>query len=248
MSDLKQHYSQVLGLGDDWEVSEVKLEMESNRVVIDLVHVGGLCCPECDAACSQADQAPQRQWRHLDMMQFETVLRARTPRSNCKSCGVKTVTIPWSGKSSRFTLMFEAFAIEVLKAVSSVSHGSKLLRLSWNTAHQLMARAVDRGMSKRKSDPIKSIGIDEKSFGKGQDYISTMVDLEGSRVMEVSKDRSEASCDKLTLDVTKEVFSRAYFKLKEALMWSGIKIKPTDVCALGFAGGCCIGGIVFVPG
>ena len=202
MSDLKQHYSQVLGLGDDWEVSEVKLEMESNRVVIDLVHVGGLCCPECDAACSQADQAPQRQWRHLDMMQFETVLRARTPRSNCKSCGVKTVTIPWSGKNSRFTLMFEAFAIEVLKAVSSVSHGSKLLRLSWNTAHQLMARAVDRGMSKRKSDPIKSIGIDEKSFGKGQDYISTMVDLEGSRVMEVSKDRSEASCDKLFESLT----------------------------------------------
>jgi len=44
-----------------------------------------------------------------------------------------------------------------------------------------------------------------------------------------------------TLDVTKEVFSRAYFKLKEALMWSGIKIKPTDVCAeIGSApGGAC---------
>jgi len=43
------------------------------------------------------------------------------------------------------------------------------------------------------------------------------------------------------LDVTKEVFSRAYFKLKEALMWSGIKIKPTDVCAeIGSApGGAC---------
>jgi 23S rRNA (cytidine2498-2'-O)-methyltransferase len=34
-----------------------------------------------------------------------------------------------------------------------------------------------------------------------------------------------------TFDVKKEVFSRAYFKLKEALMWSGIKVGSKDVCA-----------------
>lgn len=44
-----------------------------------------------------------------------------------------------------------------------------------------------------------------------------------------------------TLDVSKEVFSRAYFKLKEALMWSGINVRSTDVCAeIGSApGGAC---------
>jgi len=203
MSDLKHHYSQVLGLGNDWEVSNVILEMESNRVVIDLSHVGSsLSCPECQCDCSQADQAPQRRWRHLDMMQFETVLRARIPRSNCNECGIKTIEIPWSQKHSRFTLMFEAFAIEVLQAVSSVDHGAKLLRISWDTAHKIMGGAVDRGMSERESSPIKYIGIDEKSFGKGQDYISTMVDLEGSRVIEVSKDRSESSCDELFAGLT----------------------------------------------
>lgn len=33
------------------------------------------------------------------------------------------------------------------------------------------------------------------------------------------------------VDTTLETFSRAYFKLKEALMWSGITIQPGDVCA-----------------
>ena len=203
MSDLKQHYSQVLGLGNDWEVSNVSLEMQSNRVVIDLAHIGSsLSCPECQCACSQADQAPERQWRHLDMMQFETILRARIPRSNCTDCGIKTIAIPWAGKHSRFTLMFEAFAIEVLQAVSNVKHGAELLRVSWDTAHKIMGRAVDRGMDERESTPIKYVGIDEKSFGKGQDYISTMVDIEGSRVIEVSKDRSESSCDKLFASLT----------------------------------------------
>ena len=32
-------------------------------------------------------------------------------------------------------------------------------------------------------------------------------------------------------DTTTETYSRAYFKLKEALLWSGISIKPGDVCA-----------------
>jgi 23S rRNA (cytidine2498-2'-O)-methyltransferase len=43
------------------------------------------------------------------------------------------------------------------------------------------------------------------------------------------------------IDTTVEIFSRAYFKLKEALLWSGITIAPGDVCAeIGSApGGAC---------
>ncbi len=43
------------------------------------------------------------------------------------------------------------------------------------------------------------------------------------------------------IDASQEVISRAYFKLDEALRWSGIKIKPGDVCAeIGSApGGAC---------
>ena len=33
------------------------------------------------------------------------------------------------------------------------------------------------------------------------------------------------------IDTTVETYSRAYFKLKEALLWSGITIQPGDVCA-----------------
>lgn len=43
------------------------------------------------------------------------------------------------------------------------------------------------------------------------------------------------------IDTKVETFSRAYFKLKEALLWSGITIQPGDVCAeIGSApGGAC---------
>src|ERR1700741_2494103 len=49
--------------------------------------------------------------------------------------GVKTIEVPWAGKNSRFTLMFEACAIRVLQACETVSSGAKLLRLDWPRAH-----------------------------------------------------------------------------------------------------------------
>ena len=54
-----------------------------------------------------------------------------------------------AGKHSRFTLMFEAFAIEVLRMAGSLEAGSVFLRLSWDSAHAIMERAVGRGLSKR---------------------------------------------------------------------------------------------------
>ena len=42
-----------------------------------------------------------------------------------------------AGKHSRFTLMFEAFAVKVLQAASNVKKAAELLKLSWDTAHAI---------------------------------------------------------------------------------------------------------------
>jgi transposase len=48
-----------------------------------------------------------------------------------------------------------------------------------------MKRAVERGLLRRKVDQLRLVGVDEKSFGSGQDYVSLMTDLEEPRVLEV---------------------------------------------------------------
>lgn len=198
MNDLNEHYRLLLGLDDAWDVQNVDLDLEANRVVIDLQHAGGkLCCPECQQSCSKFDNAPIRKWRHLDTMQFETIVQGCVPRSECPNCGVKTTSVPWAGKHSRFTLMFEMFAIRVLKAASNIKKAAELLGLSWDTTQSLMDRAVNRGLARRKEEPIEYVGIDEKSFGRAQDYVSLMVDIDRSRVLEVAKDRTTESCDRL---------------------------------------------------
>lgn len=189
----------LLGLDEGWQVVDVDLRLPEQKVVIALQSVAGHphCCPECGTQRPLKDHAPERTWRHLDTMQFETILKARLPRTQCPDCGVKTITVPWAEPHGRFTLMFEAFAIRVLQAAASVERARSLLRLSWHSVHQIMERAVERGVASRQQEPVPHVGIDEKSFGSGQDYISVMVDIDGSRVLEVAKDRTEQSCDQL---------------------------------------------------
>lgn len=227
---LNSHYSLLLGLNTPWKVAEVNLEMEQSRVVIDVVHdCKEVICPGCQKPSPQRDLAPLRKWRHLDTMNFETILQARVPRSNCADCGVKTVAVPWADKHSRFTLMFEALAIEVLKMAGSLEAGRVFLRLSWDSAHAIMERAVERGLARRDISEVENIGIDEKSFLKGQNYLTALNDLDGGRVLEVVQERTEAACCELIGKALPTLYSR--FKIDAAAMdmWPAFRNATEDL-------------------
>ena len=205
MNDLNQHYRELLGLDASWMVEDVDLDLESTRVQIRLRHVGNsLNCPECGESRPKADTAPTRTWRHLDTMQFTTEIQAAVPRCRCAQCGTKTIAVPWAGKHSRFTLMFEAFAIRVLQSAANIKKAAALLGLSWDAAHRIMQAAVERGLERREEEPIANVGLDEKSFGKGHDYVSILTDIDRSRVLEVVPERTIAATDFLWQTLTPE--------------------------------------------
>lgn len=195
----KELYQQMLGLGDNWEVSLVDLDITGKEVQISLTYLKEeACCSECAAQGKVYDHTPTRRWKHLDTMQFSTVLEAKTPRVDCSGCGnVKSARLPWAGKHSHFTLQFEAFAIQVLEAAKSITDARKVLGLTWNQAQTIMKRAVERGLLRRNEEEIPWLGMDEKSFRKGHRYISVLNDLEEGRVIEVAEGRSSEVAEKL---------------------------------------------------
>jgi transposase len=198
-NELQKHYALLLGIGSPWEVKTVELKLAEKKVEIELSWQWGSAaqCPECGCECSIHDSAPERTWRHLDTMQFVTLLRARTPRANCPEHGIKTMTVPWAAPQGRFTLHFERFAVEVLLACASVKQACELLGIGWESAHEMMKRAVERGLERRQLDQLKHLGMDEKSFKRGQSYITLLTDLEQSRVVEVVEDRTTEAAGKL---------------------------------------------------
>jgi len=130
-------------------------------------------------------------------MQFKTILKCQIPRSDCPEHGVKTVLVPWSHPSSRFTFLFEEFAIEVLICTKNIADAGRLLGLSWKQLHQIQKRAVERGMENRDLGNVPYLGIDEKNFRKGHSYVSVLNDLSEGRVIDVVEDRTLESANKL---------------------------------------------------
>jgi len=193
----------LLGLTSSWQVDDVKLSVNSRKVEIAISYIDtNYTCPECGESGVLHDLAPARSWRHLDTMQFETILTASVPRCRCKKCGVKTIDKPWTVGHTRFTLLFEAFAVEVLEQCSSISAACKLLRINWHTANEIMHRAVGRGLKRRSEKAIPYVGLDEKSFGKGHSYITAMNDLLEGRVIDVVEHRTIEATEQLLSSLT----------------------------------------------
>jgi transposase len=114
------------------------------------------------------------------------MLIARKPRVNCPKHGVKIVLVPWAEKNSRFTIMFVRFAIDVLLAPQTVAGASSLLRTSWGETWYILEKAVERGKARKKNAPMPRIGIDEKAFRKGHNYITLIYNLDRSTAEAIS--------------------------------------------------------------
>lgn len=192
--DSTELYRQLLGVTSPWTVEKVEMSVHEVRVDVYLAHAEGarFACPECGVEHSVYDHAEERQWRHLDSCQFRTLLHARTPRVNCPDHGVRQARLPWAEPGSRFTLLFEALAIDVLLS-TDVKKAATLLGLTWDEAWHIMERAVMRGRAAKADAMPEVIGVDEKAIAKGHRYMTLVCDLEQGNVEYIGDERREAS-------------------------------------------------------
>ncbi len=124
--------------------------MESRSVDVYLEHESKIKfkCPKCDLECPVYDHTNTRTWRHLDSCQFHTFIHASPPRVNCEDDGIHQVILPFAEPNSRFTMLFERLAIDVLSHCD-VDGARAILDISWDEAFRIMEKAVTRGLAKR---------------------------------------------------------------------------------------------------
>lgn len=170
-------YQQILGDTSPWAVSEVQLDAEKLTIEVRLAlrpdAIWG--CPKCQGRMHVKEWRARR-WRHMDSCQFKTILAASVPVVECPEHGAQTVQVPWAEGSSRFTMYFERFAIEVLLACSA-SKAGELLKITWDEADGVKQRAVRRGLGRRQLVGLQYVCVDEKAVGNGHDYVTIVTGL-----------------------------------------------------------------------
>ena len=189
-------YQYLLGLQSPWTVSRVNLDVNGQRVDVWAEHPEDVswACPHCAKTLPLYDHADERTWRHLDSCQFQTYLHARIPRVECGEHGVVQILVPWAEPRSRFTLLFERLAIDVLSQCD-VTGATRILRISWDEAWGLMERAVTRGRERKGRKVVRRIGVDEKAAAKGHRYLTVVCDLEEGTVEHIAEDRTQESLE-----------------------------------------------------
>jgi transposase len=228
----KEVFSRVLGLVEPWRVKEVRLDLEAGRVNVEVECRAGEEWASQDGRRLHIHSRELRRWRHLDTMQLTTVIECLVPgvvvpRVVDPQNGRTTmVEVPWAaGPRSRWTAMFEAWAVRVLEAVPTLSRACDLLDIDWHAAQAIKARAVQRGLERRAEEEadIGHIGIDEKSFGRGQDYISCAVDIDGRRVLEVVEGRTQEAAGELIRKALPDEEDRGRVKAACIDMWAAFE-------------------------
>ena len=212
-------YEHLLGLQSPWSVKSVDLSLTDQRVVVEVVLKQGQVWADPTDSTKRAhiNGWTERQWRHLDTCQFETLIKARVPQLKYSDGSVQELAVPWAGRYSRVTLLMEAFVVKLLQVCPTTKGVCELTRLAWSTVNDIMGSAVERGMLRRAEEDIPYLGLDEKSSEKGYSYASILTDIERSRVLDLVPERKLAAAKSLleTLSPTQ----RASVKAVAMDMW-----------------------------
>jgi transposase len=148
-------FTQALGLTSPWVVDDIDFDPKGQRIDFRVsCQAKQLPCPSCRREDQPIHDRKSRTWRHLDFFQFVAYVHAEVPRVRCNGCKKTTqIEVPWARPGSRFTLLFEAFALTLAKAMP-VSTTARHLRTDDRALWRVLDHHVTRAQARRFSTQL----------------------------------------------------------------------------------------------
>jgi len=184
-----------LRLEDPWYIIGAEFNEEEPAIHI---HVGvdktaALCCPVCGAPTKRYGyELKERVWRHADCLFYPCYVHCKRPRVLCDKCGTVQVNAPFECKNSRFTLLFEGYAMLLLQDVPRAG-ASRLLRCDEKSLAAILTYWVHDAVNRMDLSDTCSIAMDETSFRRGHKYVTVAIDEVRRRVFDVEPGRDKTA-------------------------------------------------------
>jgi transposase len=178
-----------------WHVTATTREAEHVLVDLEATRASAICSGCGETKLRIHDVKATRMWRHTDCWNVPTLVRAALRRVRCRHCGVRIEQVPWARTRSRFTHAFEA---EVLRRARdcSISGVCRQLGLHWTSVMRLIERWVKDSAARQFKKPLRVIGVDEVSYGRGKrKYLTIVWDHTRARVVWIGEGRERDTLD-----------------------------------------------------
>ena len=189
---------QLLNLGDDWEIVDVLINDNFKEINLYFRYTKRTgFYPESKEERKIYDFTPERQIRHLDIFEYKTFINVRIPRVKNNSGEISTIDLGWAGKRVSYTYKFESRVIETLRLSKNQTKTSDYFNTTFDIVHGIMERAVARGLGRRDLSGTFALGIDEKSYGNGQKYITVLSDPITKSVLDIINGRKTEDAQEL---------------------------------------------------
>lgn len=183
-----------LNLKEPWYVegAEFLPEEQEVHIYVGVREDAVFACPCCGGeTVRNGYEANERVWRHGDCMFYPSFVHCRRPRIRCPRCGsTKVVNAPFERKNSRFTLLFEGYAMLILADMPRAK-AADVLRCDEKSLATILNYWVNDAVKSRSLDDVERLAIDETSRLRGHDYVTIVIDADRRRVIDVEEGRGK---------------------------------------------------------
>jgi len=193
-------FEAALSIVSPWFISEISFSEDDKRLDIYIDFNKGTHFP-IDESIEKHPvyDTSLKSWRHLNFFEHECYLHCRTPRVKLPDGSTKIVTPPWAGKSNGFSLLFEAFLLQLCTQMPVLAV-SRLTSVSDDKLWRMVAKYVSFARDLEDFESTTAIGIDETSRRKGHNYITIFVDLDERRTIYATEGKNSETVARFVKD------------------------------------------------
>lgn len=124
-------------------------------------------------------------------------LAFKVPRVLCLDCGkVRQVKLGFADPKKHYTRSLERYVLDLSRHMT-IQDVAEHLQVSWDTVKEIQANNLQRRFGKPKLHQLQQIAIDEISIGKGQRYLTVVLNLLTGAVIFVGDGKGGDACDHL---------------------------------------------------
>ena len=144
---------------------------------------GSLTCPVCRGRDILHHGVIYRMWRQVPIGPKPIFLQMGIPRIECRQCSaIRPVKVGFAEERRTYTRSFERYALELCRHMT-ILDVARHLNVGWDLIKDIQKRYLHKRFARPKLKTLRQIAIDEISIGKGQKYLTVVLDLDTGAVV-----------------------------------------------------------------